>query len=166
MVKKCIVKYDELGNPIGLIEIKEFNDVKSFKDFENHCKENAVKESERRIKREEKEAAEKKSHNEAIEKLQKKANILELAVMYLLGIRDVKNVEDLFKGEDDDVFSDERPFIPGQVLTNIMHRVVEDRIDGLQFSFFPFFIYNSVVVVIRERIINRFLRHNCFVRFD
>jgi len=47
----------------------------------------------------------------------------------------------LIKGEDDDVFSDERPFIPGQVLTNIMHRVVEDRIDGLQFSFFPFFIY-------------------------
>ena len=72
----------------------------------------------------------------------------------------------LIKGEDDDVFSDERPFIPGQVLTNIMHRVVEDRIDGLQFSFFPFFIYNNVVVVIRERIINRFLRHNCFVRFD
>ena len=72
----------------------------------------------------------------------------------------------LIKGEDDDVFSDERPFIPGQVLTNIMHRVVEDRIDGLQFSFFPFFIYNNVVVVIRERMINRFLRHNCFVRFD
>ena len=53
----------------------------------------------------------------------------------------------LIKGEDDDVFSDERPFIPGQVLTNIMHRVVEDRIDGLQFSFFPFFIYNNVVVI-------------------
>ena len=53
----------------------------------------------------------------------------------------------LIKGEDDDVFSDERPFIPGQVLTNIMHRVVEDRIDGLQFSFFPFFIYNKVAVI-------------------
>ena len=53
----------------------------------------------------------------------------------------------LIKGEDDDVFSDERPFILGQVLTNIMHRVVEDRIDGLQFSFFPFFIYNNVAVI-------------------
>ena len=72
----------------------------------------------------------------------------------------------LIKGEDDDVFSDERPFIPGQVLTNIIHRVVEDRIDGLQFSFFPFFIYNKVVVVIRERVTVCFLRHNCFVRFD
>ena len=46
----------------------------------------------------------------------------------------------LIEGEDDDVFSDESSFILGQVLTNIMHRVVEDRIDGLQFSFFPFFI--------------------------
>lgn len=53
----------------------------------------------------------------------------------------------LVEGEDDDVFSDERPFILGQVLTNIMHRVVEDRIDGLQFSFFPFFIYNKVAVI-------------------
>ena len=62
----------------------------------------------------------------------------------------------LIEGEDDDVFSDESSFILGQVLTNIMHRVVEDRIDGLQFSFFPFFIYNNVVVVIRERLISRF----------
>ena len=62
----------------------------------------------------------------------------------------------LVEGEDDDVFSDESSFILGQVLTNIMHRVVEDRIDGLQFSFFPFFIYNNVVVVIRERMISRF----------
>ena len=54
----------------------------------------------------------------------------------------------LIKGEDDDIFSDERPFVLRQVLTNIMHRVVEDRIDGLQFSFFPFFIYNNVVVII------------------
>lgn len=53
----------------------------------------------------------------------------------------------LVEGEDDDVFSDERPFILGQVLTNIMHRVVKDRIDGLQFSFFPFFIYNKVAVI-------------------
>ena len=53
----------------------------------------------------------------------------------------------LIKGEDDDIFSDDSPFILGQVLTNIMHRVVEDRIDGLQFSFFPFFIYNNVVVI-------------------
>jgi hypothetical protein len=54
----------------------------------------------------------------------------------------------LIEGEDDDVFSDESSFILGQVLTNIMHRVVEDRIDGLQFSFFPFFIYINVVVII------------------
>ena len=53
----------------------------------------------------------------------------------------------LIKGEDDDIFSDERPFVLRQVLTNIMHRVVEDRIDGLQFSFFPFFIYNKVAVI-------------------
>ena len=70
------------------------------------------------------------------------------------------------EGEDDDVFSDESPFILGQVLTNIMHRVVEDRIDGLQFSFFPFLIYNKVVVVIWERMLSRFLWHNCFVGFD
>jgi hypothetical protein len=54
----------------------------------------------------------------------------------------------LVEGEDDDVFSDERPFILGQVLTNIMHRVVEDRINGLHISFFPFFIYNKVAVII------------------
>ena len=54
----------------------------------------------------------------------------------------------LIEGEDDDVFSDESSFILLQVLTNIMHRVVEDRINGLHFSFFPFFIYNKVAVII------------------
>ena len=34
MVKKCIVQYDDLENPIRIIEIKEFSDAKSLKDFE------------------------------------------------------------------------------------------------------------------------------------
>ena len=48
----------------------------------------------------------------------------------------------LVEGEDDDVFSEETPFFKGQVSTDIMHRIVEDRIDGFQVFFFPFFIYN------------------------
>lgn len=101
MVKKCIVKYDELGNPIELIEIKEFNDIKSFKDFENRCKENADKELERRINRAKAAENAKKAQQERIDKLEKKAAILELAVKYLLGLADLENVEDLFKGEED-----------------------------------------------------------------
>ena len=46
----------------------------------------------------------------------------------------------LVKREYDDVFTKENPFFLGQVLTNIMHRVVEYCIDGLPISFFPFFI--------------------------
>ena len=37
MVKKCIVKYDELGKPIELIELKEFNDPKVLGDFKEQC---------------------------------------------------------------------------------------------------------------------------------
>ena len=40
MVKKCIVQHDELGKPIGIVEITEFTDNKSFKDFEKLCDEN------------------------------------------------------------------------------------------------------------------------------
>ena len=40
MVKKCIVSYDESNNPIGLIDLKEFTDVKSYKDFQELCKKN------------------------------------------------------------------------------------------------------------------------------
>ena len=58
----------------------------------------------------------------------------------------------LVEGEDDDVFSEENPFILGQVSTDIMHRIVEDSIDDLQVFFFPFFIYNNVVVILRDRL--------------
>ena len=37
MVKKCLVKYDELGKPIELVELKEFTDPKVLKEFKEKC---------------------------------------------------------------------------------------------------------------------------------
>ena len=97
MVKKCIVKYDELGNPIALIEIKEFNDIKSFKDFENRCKENAYKELGRRINAEKQAAEEKKAAEEKIKGLENNVIFLIKAVKKILGVSTVEEVEAMIK---------------------------------------------------------------------
>ena len=37
MIKKCVIKYDELGKPIELVELKEFNDPRVLSEFKESC---------------------------------------------------------------------------------------------------------------------------------
>lgn len=107
MVKRCVVEFDELGKPIGLIDLKDFSDIKSFKDFQELCKKN----KEEFLNRQE--AAAKKAYikesmlYERIEKLEKKAEILFEGIRYLLGIEDNKNIYDYFSSLDEEEESDE-----------------------------------------------------------
>lgn len=102
MVKKCIVEHDELGNPINLIEVKEFTDAKSVKDFLELCKKNSEAMAQRQKLIKEEEEKKKAEARKAQDELVIKVSNLWLAVKHILGIEEVKNVEDLFKGEDDD----------------------------------------------------------------
>lgn len=88
MVKKCIVEYDELNKPIAIIELKEFNDVKSFKDFEEICKKNR-EDFDKRIA--EKEAEFKKQRAKAVAEMEylKKGVIAAMkGISYILGYED------------------------------------------------------------------------------
>ena len=88
MVKKCIVQYDELGKPIGIIEVKEFNDIKSFKDFEKICEENHKALEERRAK-EEADFQEKKAKAIAdLNNLKKGIVAAMKGISYILGYND------------------------------------------------------------------------------
>ncbi len=57
------------------------------------------------------------------------------------------------KREDDDVFSYVHLLFLAQVHANVVHRVIEDRFDGLQVFFFPFFIYNNVAIMSKRSMI-------------
>lgn len=88
MVKKCIVQFDELGKPINIIDIKEFNDVESFKNFKKLCEENHKSFVQRRAKEE---AEFQKKKAEAIKELEylKKGVIAAMkGISYLLGYDD------------------------------------------------------------------------------
>ena len=97
MVKKCIVQYDELGNPVALIELKEFTDVKSFKDFEKLCKDNAAKSKAARINAEKQAAEEKKAAEDKIRGLEDNVIFLIKAVKKILGVSTVEEVEAMIK---------------------------------------------------------------------
>ena len=97
MVKKCIVKYDEQGKPIELIELKEFSDVKTLKDFEELCKKNKMDFLKRKNESELKAAVEKENLMKKIEFLENKCEAALLGIAYLLGIKDSKDVRLLFE---------------------------------------------------------------------
>lgn len=67
MVKKCLVKHDELGKPIELVELKEFTDPKVLKEFKEKCELNKAQYLLR---------LEEKAQNEQNEKLELKGEIL------------------------------------------------------------------------------------------
>ena len=110
MVKKCIVEYDKQGNPIGIFDLKEFNDVKSFKDFQALCSKNREEFLKRKKAAEEKEAEEKQFLFDEIERLSETLKDAMSGIAYLLGVADLENVNEIFesyvnpnpKGENED----------------------------------------------------------------
>ena len=104
MVKKCVVEYDELGNPIKLIDLKEFSDVKSFKDFGELCQKNKVRFIQRQAEEAHKAEEEKRKLYEKIEQLENENKRLDeilkdamYGIAYLLGIADFKDINEVFE---------------------------------------------------------------------
>ena len=110
MVKKCIVEYDELGNPINLIDLKEFADVKSFKDFQELCAKNREGFLKRKEAAEQKAAEEKQFLFDEIERLSETLKDAMSGIAYLLGVANLENANEIFesyvnpnpKGENED----------------------------------------------------------------
>lgn len=97
MVKKCIVEYDDLGNPIGLIDLKEFADVKSFKDFGELCQKNKVSFIQRQAEAERKAEEEKKLLRAEIQSLETSIIFLTKAVKKLFGVKTAEEIESMVK---------------------------------------------------------------------
>ena len=69
MVKKCIVKYDEKGKPIELLELKEFTDPSVLRSFKEKCEENKLAYIQRQAE---------KDKNERLEKAKTESDINQL----------------------------------------------------------------------------------------
>lgn len=108
MVKKCIVQYDDLGNPIKIVELKEFTDIKSFKDFEELCDKNHKDFEDRLKEAKEKADAEKAKLLNSIALLQKKAELCFEGIRYLMGLADFADLDGFLKCFEEGDNSDEQ----------------------------------------------------------
>ena len=97
MVKKCSVEYDELGKPIGLVDLKEFTDTKSFKDFEQLCKKNREEFLKRKAAADDKNAYEKQFVFDELARLSETLKDAMFGIAYLLGVGDFKDIESVFE---------------------------------------------------------------------
>lgn len=93
MVKKCIVEYDDNNNPIGIIELKEFTDIKSFKDFEELCRKNLKSYNERMAEEAAKFQKEKAKAITELNNLKKGVIAAMKGISYILGYDDYKEEE-------------------------------------------------------------------------
>lgn len=93
MIKKCIIKYDELGKPIEIVELKEFTDPRSLEDFKRTCDANKSNYLKRLKEKAENEQKEKEKVNAKIETLQKEKESLKLVVSHILGYKELNEEE-------------------------------------------------------------------------
>ena len=93
MIKKCIIKYDELGKPIEIVELKEFTDTRSLEEFKRTCDTNKSKYLKRLKEKAEIEQKEKERTAEKIETLQKEKESLKLVISHILGYRELNEEE-------------------------------------------------------------------------
>ena len=93
MIKKCIVQYDELEKPIGLIELKEFASTPELRQFLENCEKNKLLYKKRLEKKAEKELLEKQKMWQHIENLDKKIEGLKQVIWHLLGNRELSEEE-------------------------------------------------------------------------
>lgn len=105
MVKKCIVEYDELNNPIGLIDLKEFTDSAKLKEFKELCDKNKEQFLQRKAELEEKAQKEKEILENKVKYLEKGLELCLHGIAHLLGLEKFNGIEKaftFFKGEDED----------------------------------------------------------------
>lgn len=93
MVKRYVVKYDELGKPIEIVEIKEFTDPAVLKSFKEKCEENKAALLEREKERESAALEEKKTVLSYIENLHKEIADLKSVIRHLLGYTELDEIE-------------------------------------------------------------------------
>lgn len=85
MIKKCVVKYDELGKPIELVEIKEFTDPRVLEEFKRTCDTNKSNYLKRLKEKAEIEQKEKEKVANDIKSLQEENNSLKMVISHILG---------------------------------------------------------------------------------
>ena len=104
MLKRYVVKYDDLGKPIEIVEIKEFTDSNVLRQFREKCEENKVKYLERQKEAAEREKQEKELKEREVAKLKQDIFVLKDLVKYLLGYVELEdmNVYKSYLGVDSD----------------------------------------------------------------
>ena len=93
MKKLCIVNYDELEKPIGLVEVKEFNDIQVLKNFEEKCSINKQAYKKRLQEKSENERLEKQKLDDEIKSLHTEIKSLKKVISHLLGNKELTEEE-------------------------------------------------------------------------
>lgn len=93
MVKKCIVKYDDLGKPIELVELKDFTDPKVLSDFKEKCELNKKEYHKRLKEKAENERLEKQRVDDEIKSLQNEVLSLKSVISHILGYAELEEEE-------------------------------------------------------------------------
>lgn len=93
MVKKCIVKSDDLGKPIEVIELKEFHDPKVLKEYKEKCELNKAEYLKRLQEKAENERLEKQRVDNEIKSLHDEIKSLKSVVSHILGYLELEEDE-------------------------------------------------------------------------
>lgn len=93
MIKKCVVKYDELGKPIEVVEIKDFNDPQTLKLFKEKCDANKVEYLKRQEEIRRKAQEEKDLVQLQIKSLGNEISLLKSVISHILGYEELSEVE-------------------------------------------------------------------------
>lgn len=93
MIKKCIVKYDELDKPIEIVELKEFTDPRSLEDFKRTCDANKSNYLKRLKVKAENDQKEKEKVANDIKSLQEENNSLKMVISHILGYDELEEDE-------------------------------------------------------------------------
>ena len=93
MVKKCIVKYDDLEKPIEIVELKEFSDSKVLSDFREQCLVNKKDYLKRLKEKAENELKEKEKVANDIKSLREENESLKKVISHILGYEELEEDE-------------------------------------------------------------------------
>lgn len=93
MVKKCIVKYDEKGKPIELLELKEFTDPSVLRSFKEKCEENKLAYIQRQAEKDKNERLEKAKTESDINQLKDDITSLKSVISHILGYLELNEDE-------------------------------------------------------------------------
>ena len=85
MVKKVLVKYDELGKPIELVELKEFTDPSALKAYKQQCDANKVEYNKRLAEKEQNAKTEITNVYCEILDVRREIKLLKSVILHVLG---------------------------------------------------------------------------------